>query len=131
MNDTAADAPTYDYIIIGAGSAGCVMAARLSEDSKVSVLLLEAGGKDWNPWIHVPVGYIKTMVDPSVNWMFDTEPEPNLFDREIPVPRGRVLGGSSAINAMLYVRGQAADYDGWAQLGNKGQRLSFTASAGR
>ncbi len=120
MNDTAADAPTYDYIIIGAGSAGCVMAARLSEDSKVSVLLLEAGGKDWNPWIHVPVGYIKTMVDPSVNWMFDTEPEPNLFDREIPVPRGRVLGGSSAINAMLYVRGQAADYDGWAQLGNKG-----------
>jgi len=121
MNDTPSlDAPQYDYIIIGAGSAGCVMAARLSEDPKISVLLLEAGGNDWNPWIHVPAGYIKTMVDPRVNWMFDTEPEPNLFDRKIPVPRGRVLGGSSAINAMLYVRGQSADYNGWAQMGNRG-----------
>ena len=96
------------------------MANRLSEDGKNSVLLLEAGGEDSNIWIHVPAGYIKTMDDPKVNWMFDTEPEPHLHDRKIPIPRGKVLGGSSSINGMLYVRGQARDYDGWAQLGNRG-----------
>ncbi|MEK9722588.1 MAG: GMC family oxidoreductase N-terminal domain-containing protein, partial [Rhodospirillaceae bacterium] len=117
MNDTAA---TYDYIIVGAGSAGCVMANRLSEDGKASVLLLEAGGEDRNIWIHVPVGYIKTMVNPKLNWLFDTEPEPNLHGRRIPVPRGKVLGGSSSINGMVYVRGNNRDYDGWAQLGNQG-----------
>jgi len=109
-----------DYVIIGGGSAGCVLASRLSEDPKVSVILLEAGGEDRNPLIHIPAGYIKTMVNPSINWMFETEPEPGSDNRRIKQPRGKVLGGSSAINAMLYVRGQAADYDGWAQRGNPG-----------
>ncbi|MEK9751925.1 MAG: choline dehydrogenase [Rhodospirillaceae bacterium] len=115
---------TYDYIIVGAGSAGCTLANRLSADPKVTVMLLEAGGEDRRIWIHVPVGYIKTMVDPKVNWLFDTEPEPNLADRQIPIPRGKVLGGSSSINGMLYVRGQARDYDIWAQLGNRGWSYS-------
>jgi len=111
---------SYDYIIIGAGSAGCVLANRLSEDPDISVLLLEAGGNDSNPWIHIPVGYVKTMINPKLNWMFDTEPEKTTCDRPIPVPRGKVMGGSSSINGMLYVRGNARDYDGWAQLGNRG-----------
>ncbi len=110
----------FDYIIIGAGSAGCVLANRLSEDPQSTVLLLEAGGADRNPWIHIPVGYVKTMVDPTVNWLFDTEPHPATHDRAIPVPRGKVLGGSSSINGMIYVRGQARDFDGWAQMGNTG-----------
>ena len=111
---------TVDYVVIGGGSAGCVLAARLSEDPKISVVLLEAGGEDSHPLIHVPAGYIKTMVNPAVNWMFETEPEPGTADRILTMPRGKVLGGSSAINAMLYVRGQPADYDGWAQRGNTG-----------
>ena len=111
---------SFDYIIVGAGSAGCVLANRLSEDPKVRVLLLEAGGKDTNPWIHIPVGYVKTMVNPKLNWMFDTEPEARTHNRPIPIPRGKVLGGSSSINGMLYVRGNARDYDGWAQLGCTG-----------
>ena len=115
---------TYDFIIIGAGSAGCVLTYRLSLNPKVNVLILEAGGEDRNPWIHIPVGYIRTMVDPRVNWLFDTEPEPNLGGRQIPIPRGKVLGGSSSINGMLYVRGQARDYDIWAQLGNRGWSYS-------
>ncbi len=110
----------FDYIVVGAGSAGCVMANRLSEDPDASVLLLEAGGKDDNIWIHIPVGYIKTMQDPGVNWLFETEPEEYTYNRSIPVPRGKVLGGSSSINGMLYVRGQSQDYDTWAQLGNRG-----------
>lgn len=109
-----------DYVIVGGGSAGCVLAARLSENPAVTVVLLEAGGEDRNPLIHIPAGYIKTMVDPSVNWMFETEPHEASKSRRIKQPRGKVLGGSSAINAMLYVRGQKADYDGWAQRGNKG-----------
>ena len=116
----AEQSPSYDYIIVGAGSAGCTLANRLSADPNVSVMLLEAGGEDRNPWIHVPVGYIRTMVDPKVNWLFDSEPEKNLDGRQIPIPRGKVLGGSSSINGMLYVRGQARDYDMWAQLGNRG-----------
>ena len=109
-----------DYIIIGGGSAGCVLAARLSANPDCHVVLLEAGGEDINPLIHIPAGYIKTMVNPAMNWMFETEPENSSGNRRIAIPRGKVLGGSSAINAMLYVRGQAADYDGWAQRGNLG-----------
>ena len=109
-----------DYIVIGGGSAGCVLAARLSADPDCHVVLLEAGGEDINPLIHIPAGYIKTMVNPAMNWMFETEPEDSSGNRRIAIPRGKVLGGSSAINAMLYVRGQAADYDGWAQRGNLG-----------
>ena len=110
----------YDYIVIGAGSAGCVLANRLSADPSRSVLLLEAGDKDSNLWIHVPVGFTKTLNNPEVNWNFQTEPEENVSGRQIPIPRGRVLGGSSSINGMLYVRGQAFDYNVWAQLGNRG-----------
>ena len=109
-----------DYIIIGGGSAGCVLANRLTADPKTKVLLLEAGGIDRNPLIHIPAGYIKTMVNPAMNWMFESEPEATSGNRRIKTPRGKVLGGSSAINAMLYVRGQAADYDQWAQRGNMG-----------
>ncbi|MBT3904122.1 MAG: FAD-binding protein [Rhodospirillales bacterium] len=114
----------FDYIIIGAGSAGCVLANRLSADGKSQVCLLEAGGEDRNPWIHIPVGYVKTMVDPSVNWLFETKPHEATGNRNIPVPRGKVMGGSSAINGMLYVRGQARDYDTWAQQGCTGWSYS-------
>ncbi|MCR9254479.1 MAG: GMC family oxidoreductase N-terminal domain-containing protein [Alphaproteobacteria bacterium] len=109
-----------DYIVIGAGSAGCVLANRLTEDPTVRVTLLEAGGRDSNPWIHVPVGYVKTLDNPALNWRFETEPEAGTENRRISIPRGRVLGGSSSINGMAYVRGQARDYDGWAQLGCRG-----------
>ena len=109
-----------DYVIIGGGSAGCVLANRLSENPKTNVVLLEAGGEDRNPLIHIPAGYIKTMVNPSINWMFESEPEESSGNRRILFPRGKVLGGSSAINAMLYVRGQSHDYDHWAQKGNPG-----------
>jgi choline dehydrogenase len=109
-----------DYVVVGAGSAGCVVAARLSEDPSARVVLLEAGGADRNPWIHIPLGYGKTISDPSVNWCYETEPDPNLNGRRVFWPRGKVLGGSSSINGLLYVRGQAEDFDHWRQLGNAG-----------
>ncbi|MGC6485727.1 MAG: GMC family oxidoreductase, partial [Candidatus Puniceispirillales bacterium] len=109
-----------DYIIIGGGSAGCVLANRLSADPRYRVLLIEAGGEDRNPLIHIPAGYIKTMINPAINWMFESEPGEGTAGRKIAFPRGKVMGGSSAINAMLYVRGQQQDYDGWAQRGNRG-----------
>ena len=110
----------FDYIIVGAGSAGCVLANRLSADPAIRVLLLEAGGRDTNPWIHIPVGYFKTLHNPSTDWRYKTEPEPELKDRSLDWPRGKTLGGSSSINGLLYVRGQAEDYDNWAQAGNLG-----------
>src|SRR4051812_6893860 len=114
------DASEFDYIIVGAGSAGCVLANRLSADGKHSVLLLEAGPRDTNPWIHVPIGYGKLFKEKSVNWMYQTEPEPGLNGRQVFQPRGKVLGGSSSINGLLYVRGQHEDYDRWRQRGNSG-----------
>ncbi|HSF95120.1 MAG TPA: choline dehydrogenase [Thermohalobaculum sp.] len=110
----------FDYVVIGAGSAGCAVAARLSEDTSVTVALVEAGGRDWNPWIHIPVGYFKTMHNPSVDWCYRTLPEPGMNGRRIEWPRGKVLGGSSALNGLLYIRGQRQDYDHWRQLGNAG-----------
>ena len=110
----------YDYIVIGAGSAGCVLANRLSADPANKVLLLEAGAKDWNPWIHVPVGYFKTMHHPSTDWCYMTESDKGIDGRKLQWPRGKVLGGSSSLNGLLYVRGQKEDYDRWEALGNKG-----------
>ena len=109
-----------DFVVIGAGSAGCAVAARLSEDPATRVLLLEAGGEDRNRWIHIPLGFGKTFADPSVNWCYETEPEPGAADRKVYWPRGKVLGGSSSINGMVYIRGQAEDFDHWRQLGNTG-----------
>ena len=110
----------FDYVIVGAGSAGCVLANRLSADGKNSVLLLEAGPKDSNLWIHVPLGYGRLFKEKTVNWMYQTEPEPGLDGRTVFQPRGKVLGGSSSINGLLYVRGQHEDYDRWRQHGNLG-----------
>jgi choline dehydrogenase-like flavoprotein len=110
----------YDYIIVGAGSAGCVLANRLSADAGMRVLLLEAGGMDNWIWFHIPVGYLFSIGNPRSDWMFKTEPEKGLNGRSLNYPRGKVIGGSSAINAMIYMRGQAADYDHWRQLGLAG-----------
>ena len=109
-----------DYVIVGAGSAGCVIANRLSADPSVNVTLLEAGPRDLNPWIHIPVGYFKTIHNPNVDWCYETEPDPGLNGRSIEWPRGKVLGGSSSLNGLLYVRGQPQDYDRWRQMGNAG-----------
>jgi choline dehydrogenase len=111
---------TYDFIVTGAGSAGCAVAGRLSESGKYRVLLLEAGGRDTNPWIHIPLGYTKTFTNPNVNWMFESEPESELNGRTLYQPRGKVLGGTSSINGMVYMRGTSTDYDGWRQRGCEG-----------
>ena len=118
--DRSSEALEFDYVVVGAGSAGCVLANRLSADGRYSVLLLEAGPKDNNLWIHVPLGYGKLFKEKTVNWMYQTEPEPGLDGRTIFQPRGKVLGGSSSINGLLYVRGQHEDYDRWRQHGNSG-----------
>jgi choline dehydrogenase len=113
-------ANTFDYIVVGAGSAGCVLADRLTASGRHRVLLLEAGGHDRNVWIHIPLGYGKLFNNPKVNWLYSSEPEPDLNNRKIIQPRGKVLGGSSSINGLLYIRGQPEDFDHWRQLGNVG-----------
>jgi choline dehydrogenase len=110
----------YDYIIVGAGSAGCALAYRLSREASRKVLLIEAGGKDSFPPIHIPLGFAFLMKNPKVNWCYETEPEPNMHHRRIAWPRGKVLGGTSSINGMVYIRGQREDYDHWSELGNAG-----------
>jgi choline dehydrogenase len=114
------DFGTFDYVVIGGGSAGCVLANRLTESGRDSVLLLEAGGPDRNPWIHIPLGYGKLFRNTRVNWLYESEPEPELNNRRIIQPRGKVLGGSSSINGLVYIRGQKQDFDTWRQLGNVG-----------
>jgi choline dehydrogenase len=117
---TTVGSTTWDYVIVGAGSAGCVLANRLSANGAHTVLLLEAGPPDRYPWIHIPIGYAKTMFHPVYNWGFKTESDPGMNGRQIYWPRGRTLGGSSAINGLIYIRGQREDYDHWAALGNAG-----------
>jgi choline dehydrogenase len=113
-------AEKFDYIIVGAGSAGCVLANRLSEDGKYSVCLLEAGPPDWHPFIHIPAGFIYTLTNPSINWLYKSEPSWGTNGRSMSVPRGKTLGGSSSINGLVFNRGQPMDFDVWAQKGNLG-----------
>jgi len=109
-----------DYVIVGAGSAGCVLASRLTEDPATRVVLIEAGGRDWHPMIHIPAGYMKLLDHPTLTWGYKADADSGLNGREISYPRGKVLGGSSSINGMIYIRGQPEDFDHWAQLGNRG-----------
>src|SRR5215467_9646473 len=109
-----------DYVIVGAGSAGCVLANRLSEDPAAKVVLIEAGGRDWSPYIHIPAGFMKMLDHPTLTWGYHAEPDQGTAGRAILYPRGRVLGGSSSINGLIYIRGQPEDFDHWAQLGNRG-----------
>lgn len=111
---------TFDFVVVGAGSAGCVLANRLSENPRHRVLVLEAGPVDTNPWIHIPIGYYRTMYDPRISWGYETEPVPGAADRRLSWPRGKVLGGCSSINGLVYARGQREDFDHWRQLGNLG-----------
>ncbi len=115
-----ADLETFDYVIVGAGSAGCVLANRLTADGLTRVCVLEAGPPDYSPWIHIPAGFIKTFYDPSVNWLYSMEPSEWTGGRRIHAPRGKTLGGSSSINGHVYNRGQPLDFDTWAQMGNRG-----------
>ena len=110
----------FDYIVVGSGSAGGTVAARLSEDPNLTVCVLEAGGRDWNPFIHIPAGFMKTLVDPSVNWLYESEGSAGTAGRRIHATRGKTMGGSSSINGNIYSRGQRLDFDGWAQRGNRG-----------
>lgn len=116
----SAEVDTFDYVIVGAGSAGSVLVNRLSENGQASILVLEAGGPDRNPFLHIPAGYVKTLVNPDVLWQFKSEPSEGSGGRAIALPQGRVYGGSSSLNGLVYNRGQAADFDHWAQLGNTG-----------
>ena len=111
---------TFDYVIVGAGAAGAILAHRLSEDRRATVCLLEAGGSDWHPWLHIPAGFIKVLFNPAYTWQFSSEPHEQTSGRRVPLPQGRVLGGSSSINGLVYNRGQREDYDHWATLGNRG-----------
>ena len=114
------DLQTYDYVIVGGGSAGCVLANRLTASGRHRVLLIEAGPDDASPWLHIPLGYGHLFTDPKHNWLYEHEPEPSSGNRAIPEPRGKVLGGSSSINGLIYIRGQREDFDHWRQLGNAG-----------
>jgi choline dehydrogenase len=119
MSNTKFDAE-YDVVVIGAGSAGCVLSARLTENPKVSLCVIEAGARDRNPWIHIPMGFGKLVPNPKVNWGFETEPEPGLGGRKVVWPRGKVLGGSGSINGLVFLRGASTDYDSWSELGARG-----------
>lgn len=120
MTSTTRTPETFDYVIVGAGAAGAILAHRLSEDRQTTVCLLEAGGSDWHPWLHIPAGFIKVLFNPAYTWQFSSEPHEQTSGRRVPLPQGRVLGGSSAINGLVYNRGQREDYDEWAALGNRG-----------
>jgi len=111
---------SFDFIVVGAGAAGCVLANRLTASGRYSVLLLEAGGEDVSPWIHIPLGYGKHFTNPKVNWLYSSEPQAGAGNRRIGQPRGKVIGGSTSINGLLYIRGQHEDYDRWRDLGNAG-----------
>jgi len=120
VNQSPPDADAFDYVIVGAGAAGAILAHRLSEDGRFTVCVLEAGPSDWRPFLHIPAGFIKVLFNPAVTWQFKSEPNPLTHNRRIPLPQGRTLGGSTSINGLVYNRGQREDYDGWAALGNRG-----------